>query len=97
MARTKNTWLTHYKNESVKAGFDPKQFAGRIAGERLAVAKRAIHSIATPFFSNDADLPCTDTGIEYLETELYNAVEHMISELKAGKRSVSKDAVVVPF
>jgi len=95
--RTKKTWLTHYRAESGKPDFDAKKFAGRLAYERMAVAKRAIHSIATPFFSNEADLPCSEEGIAYLEDQLHEAVEALANEMRQGKRSASKETGVVPF
>jgi hypothetical protein len=95
--RTKRTWLSHYKVESGKPDFDAKKFAGRLAFERMSIAKKAIHSIATPFFSTEADLPCSEDGIAYLEDQLHEAVEAMASELRAGRRSATKETGVVPF
>jgi hypothetical protein len=95
--KPKITWLKHYKAEATKPDFDVKKFAGRLAFQRMAIAKKAIHSIATPFFSNEAELPCSEDGIAYLEDQLHEAVEAMASELRAGRRSATKETGVVPF
>ena len=84
------TWVTHYKLESVKPDFDAKQFAGELAGERVALAEKAIHSIGSPFMSAEADLTCGDKGIDAIESRLNAAVKKLVAELKKGKRSVVK-------
>jgi len=81
------TWLTRYNAEKDGPNFDAKKFAGKLAFERVAIAKKAIHSIASPFLSNDADLPCGEAGIQNIEDELACAVEMLVNELRAGKRS----------
>ena len=88
--RVRKTWLVHYREQSSKPNFDAKQFAGELAGERVALAEKAIHSIGSPFMSAEADLTCGDKGIDAIESRLNAAVKKLVSELKKGKRSVAK-------
>ena len=58
----KRTWLWHYRKDAGSEGFDPKQFSGRLAFERTETAKKAIHAIGTPYFSQEANLANTTSG-----------------------------------
>ena len=96
MANERITWLARYNASKNDPGFDPKKFAGKIAGERLAVALKSIRAIGTPFFSSDADLPCSETGVEFVNDALLKAVGDLVDDLTNGKRVAGKSNIVVP-
>ena len=86
----KHTWIWHYRKESVKPGFDAAKFSGRLAFDRVETARKAIRAIGTPYFSDDADLPISEAGIQTIEDSLAKAVEMLIDELRDGKRNGAK-------
>lgn len=96
MANERITWLARYNAAKSDPDFDSKKFAGQVAGERLAVALKAIRAIGTPFFSADADLPCSDTGVEFISEALEKAIGDLVDDLTNGKRVAGKSNIVVP-
>lgn len=92
--KVRRTWLWHYNNQKDKEGFDPKKFAGRLAAERLETAKNAISGIASPFLSNEVNLPCSEKGVSVIIQQLKDAVEKLESDLVSRKRATKTTNII---
>jgi len=87
---TRVTWVQRFHRDSQAADFDVKKWAGKLAFERLQTAKRAIHSIGTPFFSTEVDLPISDKLTNAIGEALEAECEKLLDEMSRGKRSTNK-------
>lgn len=95
----KNT-VTHRFAEARKdKDFDQRQFCGVLIRENMENAKDAISRIGKLWAKTDSDgkaiFPKSEKAWDTIQTELYEHIENMVAQLKAGNKKIVKDLVPV--
>lgn len=93
----KQTVKARYLEAKGAKDFDHNQFCGLILAEHIEAAKASIDRIGKLWSKDEPKFPKSEKAWDQVQNDLYEHIENMIAQLKAGSTKVVKDLQPVEF